>query len=59
VDVADVIYLIDYLYKNGLAPDHLSAADANADCVVDIADVIYLINYLYKNGPEPVLGCAK
>ncbi|HEX7400764.1 MAG TPA: S8 family serine peptidase [candidate division Zixibacteria bacterium] len=59
VDVADVIFLINYLYKNGPVPDHLAAADANADCLVDVADVIYLINYLYKGGPAPVLGCAK
>jgi bacillopeptidase F len=59
VDVADIIYLINYLYKNGPVPNHMVAADANADCVVDVSDVIYLINYLYKGGPAPVLGCAK
>jgi bacillopeptidase F len=59
VDVADVIYLINYLYKNGPVPNHLAAGDVNADCVVDVSDVIYLINYLYKGGPAPVLGCAK
>jgi bacillopeptidase F len=59
VDVADVIYLINYLYKNGPVPNHLAAGDVNADCVVDVSDVIYLINYLYKGGPAPVLGYAK
>ncbi len=59
VDVSDIIYLINYLYKGGSAPDPLAAGDVNADCVVDVADVIYLINYLYKNGSAPLLGCAK
>ena len=53
VDVADVIYLINYLYKSGPVPSPLQAGDANGDGNVDVADVIYLINYLYKGGPQP------
>ena len=54
VDVGDVVYLINYLYKNGPAPvPILKAGDASCDGVVDVGDVVYLINYLFKNGPEP------
>ena len=58
VDVADIVFLINYLYRGGAAPDPLAAGDPNADCVVDIADVVYLINYLYRGGPAPQPGCA-
>lgn len=58
VDIADVVHLINYLYRGGVAPDPLAAGDPNADCVVDIADVVYLINYLYRGGPAPQPGCA-
>lgn len=58
VDVADVVYLLNYLYKNGSAPNPMAAGDPNADCLVDVADVVYLLNYLYKNGPAPHSGCA-
>lgn len=58
VDLADVVFLINYLYKEGGAPDPLRLGDPSADCSVDLADVIYLINYLYRSGPEPGLGCA-
>ena len=54
IDIGDVVYLINYLYKNGPAPDPLEVGDVNAcDAVVDLGDVVYLINYLFRNGPPP------
>ncbi|MGB7060957.1 MAG: hypothetical protein WBF13_01215 [Candidatus Zixiibacteriota bacterium] len=34
VDIAEVVHLINYLYRGGAAPDPLAAGDPNADCVV-------------------------
>jgi len=53
VEIGDVVYLINYLYKSGPAPDPLELGDVNLDVVVDIGDVVYLINYLYKKGTPP------
>ena len=53
IDIGDVVYLINYLYKNGSAPVPLENGDANCDSSVDVGDVVYLINYLFKGGPEP------
>lgn len=53
IDIADVLYLINYLFIEGPAPDPLAAGDANSDGVVDIADVVYLINYLFIGGSPP------
>jgi 6-phosphogluconolactonase (cycloisomerase 2 family) len=55
MDVGDVVYLINYLFKSGTASDPLAVGDANCDSVVDVGDVVYLINYLFKGGPPP--GC--
>ena len=55
IDIADVVYLINYLFINGPAPDPLWVGDANCDEVVNIADVIHLVNYLFIDGPPP--GC--
>ena len=55
IDIADVVYLINYLFIDGPAPNPLDAGDANCDGTVDIADVVYLINYLFIDGPPP--GC--
>ncbi len=54
-DLADVLFLVSYLYKNGPSPFPWDAGDANCDGVIDLGDVLYVIAYLYKNGPAP--GC--
>jgi hypothetical protein len=53
VNVSDVIYLINFLFKGGPAPSFLDCADANGDTQVNVSDVIYLINFLFKGGPSP------
>jgi hypothetical protein len=53
VDVGDVVYLLNYLFKNGPVPTPLLAGDTNCDGNVDVGDVVYLINYLFKGGPLP------
>jgi hypothetical protein len=49
----DVIFLLNYLFKNGDAPPVPEAADANCDGIADLADAIVLLNYLFRNGPLP------
>jgi hypothetical protein len=59
IDISDVVYLINYIYKAGPAPPHPISADINnaiPDRIIDIEDVLYLINYLYRFGPEPYPG---
>ncbi len=59
IDVGDVVYLINYLFKGGLAPVPLRCVgDVNNDDVVDIGDVVYLINYLFKSGIAPSPLCC-
>jgi uncharacterized Zn ribbon protein len=53
IDAGDVVYLINYLFQNGAAPDPIEAGDANLDGEVDPGDVVYLINYLFREGPPP------
>lgn len=54
VNVTDVIYLINYLFKGGPVPQLImEAGDAKCDGNTNITDVIYIINYLFKGGPAP------
>jgi len=54
IDLGDVLYLINYLYKGGPAPDPWEAGDVNCDGVIDLGDLLHLINYLYKGGLPPL-----
>ncbi|PKK84151.1 MAG: hypothetical protein CVT49_04965 [candidate division Zixibacteria bacterium HGW-Zixibacteria-1] len=67
INILDVSFLINYLYKGGSAPRPyaLCSGDADCNCMINILDVTQLINYLYKNGNPPcecedwVLGCGQ
>jgi len=57
ITILDVVYLINYKYKDG--PDPFCSpvegcADVNSDGTISILDVVYIINYKYKDGPDPV-----
>lgn len=55
INSADVVYLVNYLFIDGPAPDPLEVGDVDSDGVVDITDAVYLIKYLFVGGPAP--GC--
>ena len=53
VTISDAVFLLNYLFKNGSAPDPIQIADANCDGSVGLVDVVYLVNYVFKDGPPP------
>ncbi|MFH1334916.1 MAG: peptidoglycan DD-metalloendopeptidase family protein [Candidatus Zixiibacteriota bacterium] len=59
IDVGDVIYLINYLFKGGFPPLPFFSGDASNDSLVNIADVVSLINYLFRGGPSPMTFLKK
>lgn len=58
VDVVDLVFLVNYVFKSGTTPDPLIAADVNGDCTVDVVDIVSLVNYVFKLGEELVPGCV-
>jgi len=53
IDILDILYLIDYKFKGGPAPDPMNIGDVDESGGIDILDIIYLIDYKFKSGPEP------
>jgi hypothetical protein len=54
INILDVTFLINYVYKGGPPPDPLVAVDCNGDYRVNILDITYLISYLYMGGADPI-----
>jgi len=53
LNLMDIIFVINYLYKSGDSPVSPEAADANYDGSVNLMDATFLVNYFYKAGPPP------
>lgn len=56
INILDVVFLINYLYKGGAAPELPAMCDVNHSGGINLLDATYLINYLYKGGPPPNCG---
>jgi hypothetical protein len=54
LNLLDVSYIINKLYRSG--PDFVcfEEADAKADGKINLLDVSYIINALYRGGPKPI-----
>ncbi|MEM7262427.1 MAG: dockerin type I repeat-containing protein, partial [Planctomycetota bacterium] len=61
LDLADAIYILNALFRNGPSPACPAAADANGDTMMDSSDAIFIIEYLWLGGPAPsnVGGCTE
>ena len=56
INLMDVVYVINYLYKDGPEPTPVpQSGDANGDSALNILDVAALVNYLYHDGPPPTM----
>jgi len=53
VNLGDIIYLVNYVFKGGPAPNPIWLGDANGDGSSNLGDIIFLVNYVFKGGPGP------
>jgi hypothetical protein len=53
VDVGDPLFIIDYIFREGPAPDPMIIGDVNCDGRVNIGDSKFLLNYVFLDGPKP------
>ncbi len=54
LDIADLVYLVTYMFDGGPLPPCPGEADVDASVLIDIADLIYLVDYMFNSGPAPV-----
>jgi plastocyanin len=53
INVGDAVYIINYVFRGGPAPNPLGAGDANCDGHINVGDAVYLITYIFRGGPAP------
>ncbi|MCK5125656.1 MAG: PQQ-binding-like beta-propeller repeat protein [candidate division Zixibacteria bacterium] len=54
VNLADVVYLHNYVGGTALGPKFMHLADVDASGAVDLGDVLYLANFCFCSGAAPV-----
>ena len=60
-DLADPVYLLNFLFSAGEMPGCMKAADSNGDGVVNLSDPVQFFGFLFAGGaqpPAPYPGCG-
>jgi hypothetical protein len=53
INVADLAYLVFYLFEDGPAPPCEEDGNVDGDDGINVADLTYLVDYLFFDGPAP------
>ena len=53
VNVSDAVFIINYVFVGGSAPDPLEKGDVNCDGDVNVSDAVYIVNYIFVYGSAP------
>jgi len=53
INSADVVFIINYLFREGPLPCPFHSADTDCDGVVNSSDIVCLINYLFRGSSFP------
>lgn len=53
-DIADLIFLVSYMFSEGPQPPCFKEADMNASTAVDVADLLFLVDYMFAEGFAPL-----
>jgi len=57
INIADVVYLLSYVYGGGPAPVDPSGGDVNCDGKFNVADIVRMICFIFGGCPEPCAEC--
>ena len=54
-DIADMVYLVSYMFQGGPEPPCLDEADVDGkNQGPNISDLVYLVDFMFNDGPNPV-----
>ncbi|MFH1686658.1 MAG: C10 family peptidase [bacterium] len=57
INIADLVYLVNYMFNGGPIPPCWKEANVNGDIFeeLNIEDLVYLVNYMFNGGPSPAM----
>jgi hypothetical protein len=58
INIGDIVFLVNYIFKEGPPSDPLCISDTNGDGPINIGDAVHLVNYIFKEGPPPDPNCC-
>lgn len=53
INISDAVYIINYVFVGGAAPDPIESANSNCDGSVNVSDAVWIINYVFVGGYAP------
>jgi len=51
--IVDAVFMVNYIFLAGNAPDPVEAGDVNCDDKINLTDIIYLVNVIFHDGYAP------
>lgn len=58
INISDAVFVINYIFAGGAAPNPTCLGDANGTGSINISDAVYIINFIFGGGPAPVCPSA-
>ena len=53
-NLTDIIFLVNYIFKGGAAPNPAEIGNVNCSAgLPNLTDIIYMVNYVFKGGQAP------
>ncbi len=53
LNVTDLVFLVNFVFKSGPPPPCFEEADPNSDGSILVNDLVLMVNYVFKGGPAP------
>ena len=53
IDISDLVFFVDYQFRNGDAPPCLDEADVDGVAGIDVADLVFMVDYQFRDGDAP------